>query len=181
MADSKEKVNAAIRMLNAQRHVVETQVRGDKGEHWYQIDGWMSVSSQEMQDLADGVYSLTELTELFILRRIEEVSERPDEFANQVLSEWDGYFKLGHADALPTEFKDLKDRAIVYLNAKERVDNNRKNLQLIRQYADKPVPDDLLEQFASQGRAAREEFVSAYRRHLETKCLRRAAEAKAGQ
>ena len=70
MAHPKEKVEAAIRMLRAQGHLVEIQVLGD----WYQIDGCMLASWQEMQDLADGVYSLTELEELFRRRQAEEAN-----------------------------------------------------------------------------------------------------------
>jgi len=61
----KEKVEAAIRMLRGQRHVVQTQVRGEKGTLWFEIDGRMLVSWEEMQDLAGGVYSLSELEDLF--------------------------------------------------------------------------------------------------------------------
>jgi len=61
----KEKVEAAIRMLKAQGHVVQTQVRGERGTFWFEIDGRMLVSWEEMQNLADSVYSLSELEDLF--------------------------------------------------------------------------------------------------------------------
>ena len=41
----------------------------------------MLVSWEEMQNLADGVYSLAELEELFRRRQAEEASERADELA----------------------------------------------------------------------------------------------------
>ena len=181
MAHPQEKVEAAIAMLKAQGHVVEIQVRGDKGNRWYQIDDWMLVSWEEMQDLADGVYSLTELEGLFIRREVERASEHPDELAQGVIAEWHTYFELGHADTLPPEFKELKDRAFEYLNAKENLDNHRKNLRLVRQRTDEPVPDldALLEQAASHKRAAREVLLKAYRDLLEKKRLLRAAKAKA--
>jgi hypothetical protein len=61
----KEKVEAAIRMLREQGHIVQTQIRGEKGTLWFEIDGRMLVSWEEMQDLADSVYSLSELEDLF--------------------------------------------------------------------------------------------------------------------
>ena len=38
------------------------------GVLWFEIDGNMLATRQELLELADGVYSLTELRELFILR-----------------------------------------------------------------------------------------------------------------
>ena len=65
----KDKVNTAIRMLKEQGHVVQTQVRGAQGKFWFEIDSRMLVSWEEMQNLADGVYSLSELEDLFERRR----------------------------------------------------------------------------------------------------------------
>ncbi len=114
MAHPQEKVEAAVGMLKAQGHVVEI-LRGEKGT-WYEVDHRMRASWEEMQNLADGVYSLTELEELFIRRQIEEVS--PDELSQRILAEWHSYFEVGHADSLAPEFRELKDRAFEYLNAK---------------------------------------------------------------
>lgn len=78
-----EKVDAAVRMLKAQGHAVETQVCG--GKFWFEIDYRMLVSWEEMQNLADGVHSLTELEELFKRRRAEEAAKCPDEAAEGVV------------------------------------------------------------------------------------------------
>jgi hypothetical protein len=68
----KEKVDAAIEMLKNQGHTVQGQVRGEKGTLWFEVDSRMLVSWDEMQNLADGVYSLVELEELYRKRRDEE-------------------------------------------------------------------------------------------------------------
>jgi hypothetical protein len=70
----KEKVEVGIQMLKAQGHAVETQVRGEKGTFWFEVDRRMLVSWEEMQSLADGVYSLSELEELFRRRQAEEAN-----------------------------------------------------------------------------------------------------------
>jgi hypothetical protein len=72
MAHPKEKVEKAIQMLKAQGHAVEAQVRGEKGTFWFEVDRRMLVSWEEMQNLADGVYSLAELEELYKKRRQAE-------------------------------------------------------------------------------------------------------------
>ncbi len=173
MAHPQEKVEVAIGMLKAQGHVVEI-LRGEK-DAWYEVDHRMRASREEMQDLADGVYSLTELEELFIRRQVEEAI--PDELAQRVLTEWHTYFEVGHTDTLPQEFKELKDRAFEYLNAKGSAENHRKNLQLVRQHTDEPVPDldASLQQAASHERGARESLLKAYRVLLEKKRLLMAA------
>jgi hypothetical protein len=74
MTHAKEKVEAAIQMLKAQGHTVETQVRGEKGTFWFEVDRRMLVSWKEMQNLSDGVYSLAELEEIFKRRLVEEQS-----------------------------------------------------------------------------------------------------------
>jgi hypothetical protein len=61
-------------MLKAQGHTVQPQVHGDKGTFWSEVDGRMLVSWEEMQNLADSVYSLDELEELFKRRQAEEQS-----------------------------------------------------------------------------------------------------------
>jgi len=66
----KSKVDAAIESLKSQGHSVRPYNR--EGEFWYEIDGRMLASHQEMEDLADRVYSLLELEDLFVQRRKEE-------------------------------------------------------------------------------------------------------------
>jgi hypothetical protein len=68
----KEKVEAGIKMLKEQGHTVQGQIRGDKGTMWFEVDSRMLVSWEEMQQLADGVYTLDELEELYRRRQAEE-------------------------------------------------------------------------------------------------------------
>ena len=68
----KEKIDAAIKMLEKHGHTVHPQVRGEKGTMWFEIDRRMLASWEEMVNLADGVYSLAELEELYKRRRQEE-------------------------------------------------------------------------------------------------------------
>jgi hypothetical protein len=70
----KSKVSTAVEMLRATGHRVEAQIRGASGTMWYQIDGYMLASHEEMENLADGVYTLTELQELYEKRRADEKS-----------------------------------------------------------------------------------------------------------
>jgi hypothetical protein len=65
----KSKVDAGIAALRSQGHTVRSYNR--EGQFWYEIDGRMLASHQEMEDLADRVYSLLELEDLFIRRRNE--------------------------------------------------------------------------------------------------------------
>lgn len=67
-----EDLNAAVKMLNGQGHTVRPYLR--YGTLWFEIDGNMLATRQEMQELAEGVYSLDELRELFTRRRGEEQS-----------------------------------------------------------------------------------------------------------
>lgn len=64
------KIDAAIKALKSQGHTVRPYNR--EGQLWYEIDGRMLASHQEMVDLADRVYSLMELEDLFVRRRKEE-------------------------------------------------------------------------------------------------------------
>ena len=66
----KQKVDAAIAALKSQGHSVRPYNR--EGTFWFEIDGRMLASQQEMEELADRVYSLTELEDLFIRRRNKE-------------------------------------------------------------------------------------------------------------
>ena len=66
----KSKIEEAIEVLKQQGHTVRPYNR--EGTFWYEIDGKMLASAQEMGELADRVYSLTELEDLFNKRRTEE-------------------------------------------------------------------------------------------------------------
>jgi hypothetical protein len=65
-------VRAAIKMLQGQGHTVRPYIR--YGTLWFEIDGNMLATRKEMLELADGVYSLQELVELFARRDAEEES-----------------------------------------------------------------------------------------------------------
>jgi len=66
----KQKVDAAIEALKTQGHTVIPYNR--EGKFWFEIDGRMLASNQEMEELADRMYSPTELEDLFVRRRNEE-------------------------------------------------------------------------------------------------------------
>ena len=63
-------------MLKEQGHTVQILVDEEKGTRWYRVDDRMHVSWEEMQNLADRVYSLAELEELFKRRQAEEAAQR---------------------------------------------------------------------------------------------------------
>ena len=67
-----EHLNAAMKMLTRQGHTVRSYMR--YGVLWFEIDSNMVATRQEMLELAEGVYSLNELRELFRRRRAEEQS-----------------------------------------------------------------------------------------------------------
>ncbi len=65
------KIHMAIEALKQQGHTVRPYNR--EGTFWYEIDGGrMLASAQEMGELADRVYSLAELEDLFKKRNAEE-------------------------------------------------------------------------------------------------------------
>ncbi len=66
----RQKIEAAIKILQGQGHTVRPQSR--EGTLWFEINGKMLASWKEMEELADGVYSLSELEELFVRRRSEK-------------------------------------------------------------------------------------------------------------
>jgi hypothetical protein len=68
----KAKIEAAIKMLRETGHSVQTQMRGEKNTVWFEIDRRMLASWQEMENLADGVYSLGELEDLYRRRQAED-------------------------------------------------------------------------------------------------------------
>ena len=61
-------------MLKGQGHTVRPFIRC--GTLWFEIDSIMLATRREMLELADGVYSLEELRELFA-RRLTEEQSRP--------------------------------------------------------------------------------------------------------
>ncbi len=65
-----EDFNAAVRTIHAQGHAVRPYIR--HGVLWFEIDGNILATRQELLELADGVYSLLELRELCVRRRTEE-------------------------------------------------------------------------------------------------------------
>ena len=65
-----EDLNAAVKMLHTQGHAVRPYIR--YGVLWFEIDGNVLATRQELLELADGVYSFTEFRELFLLRRTDE-------------------------------------------------------------------------------------------------------------
>jgi hypothetical protein len=69
----KERVEAAIRALKKQGHVVQAVVRHD-GTMWFEIDRGILTSWQEMLNLADGVYSFDGLIAMY--RRRQELEKQ---------------------------------------------------------------------------------------------------------
>jgi hypothetical protein len=66
-----EKALKGVAMLREQGHRVELQLRDDdrgKTRAWWKVDGDLT-SAQEMEHVADGIYSFAELHELFVRRR----------------------------------------------------------------------------------------------------------------
>ena len=58
----KDKLSKGVRMLQKQGHRVEEYTL--RGESWWQIDNRLLATSEEIKDLADGVYSLGKLEKL---------------------------------------------------------------------------------------------------------------------
>jgi len=63
---------AVWKMLNGQGHAVRPHIR--YGTLWFEIDGDMVATRQQLLELADGVYSVEELRGLFVRRHAEEQS-----------------------------------------------------------------------------------------------------------
>jgi hypothetical protein len=57
------KVEVAFRMLSKQGHRVQLVVRGS-GAVWFDIDGSLLLSWQQMSDFADGLHTFEELKAL---------------------------------------------------------------------------------------------------------------------
>ena len=73
--DLNDKLSEGIRILREQGHQVEGRIQFDK--MWWEIDRRMLASPEEIGHIADGVYSLSELEELYIKRRAEEQAAKP--------------------------------------------------------------------------------------------------------
>ena len=73
------KIEGAFAMLGAQGHTVRSYPH--MGEEWFEIDYCMLAKPDEMEELADGVYTLDELEELFRKRRREEHNSKCDEMS----------------------------------------------------------------------------------------------------
>jgi len=65
-----DKVSKGVRMLQGQGHLVEPY--GFYGKNWWQNDDKMLATPEEIEHIADGIYSLADLEEIFIRRRLEE-------------------------------------------------------------------------------------------------------------
>ena len=57
-------------MLEEQGHLVKGRIQFEK--MWWEIGGRMLATPEEIEHLAEGVYSLSELEELYIMRRADE-------------------------------------------------------------------------------------------------------------
>jgi hypothetical protein len=57
------KVEVAFHMLSKQGHRVQAVVKGS-GAVWFDIDGSLTLSWQQMSDFADGLHTFEELKEL---------------------------------------------------------------------------------------------------------------------
>lgn len=73
--DLNDKLSKGIRILREQGHQVEGRIQFDK--MWWEIDRRMLASPEEIGHIADGVYSFSELEELYIRRRAEEQAGKP--------------------------------------------------------------------------------------------------------
>lgn len=60
-------------MLREQGHQVESCIR--YGKLWWEIDWQMLASEEEIEQIADGIYSLAEREELFIKRHKEALGQ----------------------------------------------------------------------------------------------------------
>lgn len=69
-----DKLSKAVQMLREQGHSVEGRIQFDKV--WWEVDRRMLVKPREMEELADGVYSLEELEQLFETRRRNELNDK---------------------------------------------------------------------------------------------------------
>jgi hypothetical protein len=69
-----DKISQGVRMLKEQGHQVEGRIQFDK--MWWEIDRRMLATPEEIEHLADGVYTLADLEDLYIRRRSEERTKK---------------------------------------------------------------------------------------------------------
>jgi hypothetical protein len=67
------KISKGVQMLNEQGHRVEIHIR--LGRTSWEIDGYLPASSEEIEHIADGVYSFDELLEL-CTKRMADVKRK---------------------------------------------------------------------------------------------------------
>jgi hypothetical protein len=67
-----DKLSRGVSLLQRQGHTVG--VRLQFGKTWWEIDHRMLATQEEIEHLADGIYSLAELEELYLRRREDEKS-----------------------------------------------------------------------------------------------------------
>ena len=75
----KERLSRGVMMLREQGHHVEPYLREEENggvTAWWKIDEYLA-TSQEIEHLADGIYSFAELEELYTKRRADEIREEP--------------------------------------------------------------------------------------------------------
>jgi hypothetical protein len=65
-----EKISKGLGMLKEQGHTIRPRFQFEK--RWWEIDGDLLATSEEIEHIADGVYSFPELKELCIKRRADE-------------------------------------------------------------------------------------------------------------
>jgi hypothetical protein len=69
MSDS-EKVSKGVAILREQGYRVEGRIQF--GKEWWEIDRYLLASPEEIEHIADGVYSFAELEELCVKRQADE-------------------------------------------------------------------------------------------------------------
>jgi hypothetical protein len=79
MAMGEEKLYAGKAILERQGHTVQLYPRVEQDgtvKHWWEIDRSCLATREELEHIADGVYSFEELFELYIKRHNDKVRER---------------------------------------------------------------------------------------------------------
>jgi len=105
--NAKEKIEAAIDMLKKQGHAIQAVIR-ENGTMWFEIDSKMLASWEEMINLADGVYTLETLTQIYKVRQRREGQVIPVRFT--VFFEAGGPI-LAYASAGPFESATFASKA----------------------------------------------------------------------
>lgn len=71
-----QKVEKGMALLRAQGHTTEPRIQF--GKRWIEIDRCMLATPQEIEEIADGIYCLEELVELYQARRRDELTASGD-------------------------------------------------------------------------------------------------------